>query len=85
VQTGPDDGLRSEYVVLAARCRAMGLVVDTACHPCDGERDGVPVPIARADRLVVDTAAWLAARLVADDAAAPAHDAPPPADAGGQQ
>jgi alpha/beta superfamily hydrolase len=73
VQTGEPtvepDGLRPAYRALADGCRARGVPVDVACHPCDGWRDGAVVPAGSADALVEATAAWLAARLLPDPAA----------------
>lgn len=69
VQTGPGDGLDPHLEQVVARCRARGLAVGTAVHPCDGERDGVPVPVAPTDALVAGTAGWLAGRLGAVPAA----------------
>jgi acetyl esterase/lipase len=68
VQTGEPtteaDGLRPAYRALADECRARGVPVDVACHPCDGWREGAVVPAGPADALVAATAAWLAARLL---------------------
>jgi acetyl esterase/lipase len=58
------DGLRPAYRALADECRARGVPVDVACHPCDGWREGAVVPAGPADALVAATAAWLAARLL---------------------
>jgi alpha/beta superfamily hydrolase len=63
------DGLRPAYRALADECRARGMPVYVACHPCDGWRDGAVVPAGSADALVEATAAWLAARLLPDPAA----------------
>ncbi len=71
-QTAQGDVLRPEYDLLVARCRARQFTVDAACYPCDGERDGAPVPVAPADALVDDTAAWLVAHLVAPGDTPPA-------------
>jgi alpha/beta superfamily hydrolase len=57
------DAAHDPLDVLAAQWRARGLGVETASLPCEGERDGVPVPQRPADALVEHTAAWLAARL----------------------
>jgi hypothetical protein len=64
-QTGPGDGdgLRPEYASVVARCREAQIPVEAVCHPCDGRRDGNPVPVSDGDALVEHTAAWLAARL----------------------
>jgi alpha/beta superfamily hydrolase len=73
VQTGEPttepDGLRPAYRALADECRARGMPVDMACHPCDGWREGAVVPAGPADALVEATAAWLAARLLPGPAA----------------
>jgi alpha/beta superfamily hydrolase len=57
------DATRDPYDVLAAQWRARGLGVETVSLPCEGERDGVPVPQRPAGALVEHTTAWLAARL----------------------
>jgi hypothetical protein len=75
-QTADGDALRADYDTLVIRARARELTVDAACYPCDGQRDGVPVPIAAADALVDDTAAWLVAHLQASGEAGPGG--PPP-------
>jgi alpha/beta superfamily hydrolase len=67
VQTSPGDVLRPGYVQLVARCHDREMLVDVECHPCDGERRGVPVPVAPCDALVERTASWLVARLGAPD------------------
>lgn len=64
VQTGPGARvLRAEYAAVVARARALGYDVETACHPCDGWRARVPVPVADPAEVVDDTASWLSARL----------------------
>jgi alpha/beta superfamily hydrolase len=57
------DAAHDPHDVLAAQWRARGLDVETVSLPCDGERDGVPVPQRPAGALVEHTTAWLAARL----------------------
>lgn len=63
VQTGPGHVLRPRYSRFVDRCRARGLAADHVCHPCDGERDGVPVPASTPGPLVDDTGTWLISRL----------------------
>lgn len=63
VHTAVDVAARDPHDVLAAHWRARGLCVETVSLPCDGERDGVPVPQRPAGALVEHTAAWLVARL----------------------
>lgn len=82
-QTGHGDELCPDYDMLVARCRARHLTVDAACHPCDGRRGGVPVPLADAGALVDDTAAWLIAQLEAPGGAAPAAQPAAPSGAVG--
>jgi alpha/beta superfamily hydrolase len=60
-----DDGWADERETVVASCRARGVTVDVAKHPCDGERAGRVVPTRSADELIDDTAAWLVARLAA--------------------
>lgn len=76
VQTSPGDGLRPRYDRLVARCRDREILVDAECHPCDGERHGVPVPVAPGDALVERTASWLVARLGAPDGTPNGRDGP---------
>lgn len=80
VDTSDGDGA-DEREALVAGCRAGGLAVDVAKHPCDGELDGRAVPAASPDALVDDTASWLVARLLAPGAATSGGNGWPEADA----
>jgi len=71
VQTAAGDTLGPEYVDLVERCRSRHVPVDARAQPCDGERDGAPVPAAPDEGLIDATATWLAAQLVGPDGAAP--------------
>ncbi len=65
VQTAPGHVLRPQLSRFVDRCHGRGLAADHVCHPCDGQRDGVPVPASTAQSLVDDTATWLISHLTA--------------------
>jgi acetyl esterase/lipase len=71
-----DDGWADDRETVVASCRARGVAVDVAKHPCDGERAGRIVPTRPADELIDDTAAWLAARLGPPTSTAPGAGGP---------
>jgi hypothetical protein len=71
VQTSDGGELSSEHAAVVERGRHAGIVVDVACHTCDGWRGGRLIPVADPAAVVDDTAAWLGAQLVPDLAAAP--------------
>jgi len=62
---GTDDRDEADgYDALVRRWQARGLRVDVTTVPTDGERDGLPVPVAPSGALVARTTAWLADHLL---------------------
>jgi hypothetical protein len=64
VQTSEGTEISPVHAAAVERARHAGMVVDVACHTCDGWRGDGLIPVADSAALVHDTAVWLGAQLV---------------------